>query len=91
MDDSILDLRITFSGNEEVLNDICTKLLTEDADHTRLGDALSAIVKHTLIAAGVSREFNVKFEQSHVVKKEFGPSGGGLNVNEWQLGGLKND
>ena len=84
MDDSTLDLKISFSGNEQVLNDICAKLLTEDADHTSLGDALSAIVQHTLIAAGVSREFSVKFQQTHVVKKEFGPSGG-LNSTEWRL------
>lgn len=86
MDESTLDLKITFCGEEAVLSEISNKLISETADHTTLGEALSVIVKNTLIAAGVSKDFGVKIHQSHI-RKDFGHSGG-LNANEWLRGSL---
>ena len=81
MEDSSLDLKITFSGNEDVLEEIKNKLSSTNSANTSLSDALSAIVQQTLIAAGVNSDFKVKIQQSHV-KKDYG-QGGGLNANEW--------
>ncbi|GAB4437140.1 MAG: hypothetical protein Kow0031_18960 [Anaerolineae bacterium] len=89
MEESTLDLRITFCGEEEILSEINDKLISETADHTSLSQALSAIVRNTLIAAGVSSDFRVKIHQGPI-KKDFGQSGG-LNANEWMGGGLASE
>jgi hypothetical protein len=81
MADSKLDLRITFVGDDKVLNVISEKLISSTSDDTNLGDALSAIVRQTLIAGGAPREFEVKIHKSPV-KRDFGSSGG-LNAHEW--------
>lgn len=89
MEESTLDLKITFCGDETVLSEINAKLISETAAHTSLGDALSAIVQNTLIAAGVSSDFRVKIHQSQI-KKDFGQSGG-LNAGEWMGKGLASE
>lgn len=86
MEESTLDFKIIFCGEENVLNEINDKLISKTAENTSLGDALSAIVQNTLIAAGVSNEFTVRIQQSQV-KKDFGQSGG-LNAGEWLGQGL---
>ncbi len=86
MEESTLDFKITFCGDEEVLSEINAKLISETADRTSLGIALSTIVQNTLIAAGVSPDFRVKIHQGPI-KKDFGQSGG-LNADEWIGGGL---
>ncbi len=81
MTTNTMDLRITFSGSEEILNDIKKRLECVSADDTCLSDALAAIVQHTLIAAGVSKDFSVNVHSSQI-RKSFGQAGG-LNANEW--------
>jgi hypothetical protein len=81
MADSTLDLRITLVGDNEVLNEISEKLISSTADNNSLCDALSAIVKQTLIDGGSSSEFEVKIHKSQV-KRDFG-STGGLSASEW--------
>jgi hypothetical protein len=76
-----MDLRITFSGSEETLTDIKSRLDSSSADTCGLCDALALIVQQTLVAAGVNSEFSVAV-QSGQIRLDFG-KGGGLNANEW--------
>jgi hypothetical protein len=81
MIDSTLDLKITFAGSDEILNEISNKLTSSTPDDTSLSDALSAIVKQTLIAAGAPSDFTVKIRRSQI-RHNYGATGG-LDAQEW--------
>ena len=81
MVDSTLDLKITFTGSDEILNEINNKLVSSTPDDTSLSDALSAIVKQTLIAAGAPSDFMVTIRRGQI-RHNYGASGG-LDAQEW--------
>lgn len=81
MTTNTLDLKITFSGGEDILNDIKNRLESGTAGKPNLSDALASIVQQTLVAAGVSDDFDVKVQSSQI-RKNYG-QGGGLNASEW--------
>ena len=81
MINSTLDLKITFTGSDEILNEINNKLSSTTPDDTSLSDALSAIVKQTLIAAGSPSDFTVKIRRSQI-RHNYGATGG-LDAQEW--------
>lgn len=81
MTTTTMDLKITFSGSEETLNDIKSRLERASTDSTSLSETLAAIVQQTLEAAGVTNDFSVNVHGSQI-RKNFGQAGG-LNASEW--------
>lgn len=87
MNQSALELVITLKANEGVLRDIKTRLTALDDGHSSLGDALAAMIKEKLAAAGASNELQVECHCGQI-KSRF-DIGGGLNAEEWLDSGKK--
>jgi hypothetical protein len=81
MSNTTLDFKITVKGDEATLRDIRSKLTSTGADCPDLNNVLSVIVQQTLMAAGVSGDFEVEFNCGNIRRPT--QRGGGLNAHEW--------
>lgn len=87
MSDTSLNFAITVKGDEATLRDIYGRLTHPDTGCSDLANVLAVMVQQTLIASGVTNDFDVTFHCGQVQKAY--QRGGGLNPNEWLEGGGK--
>ncbi len=85
MKETTLELTVTIKADESTLRDIQKTLSSAESNRPPLADVLTVMIEQTLVAGGITDDFEIGLEHSHITLHH--REGGALRVREWE-GGL---